>query len=167
MKRLRCRRYDPVIIDRTIGFVLGPFEALYRSFLKRCTLTNNAVGTIWRVSWRTLSEPPQRWQGPDPRPLWVLVATPSAFGHDFVYRMCVAQPTLKLTWSYILLQTAVLYFLSNLYLKKGTGSVYNETKKFSNTSQIRIFLTKIHVEINTNFIRFFFCSKCNHYIIQY
>ena len=29
-----------------IGLVLGPFTALYRSFLKRCTLTNKAVGTI-------------------------------------------------------------------------------------------------------------------------
>ena len=34
------------IIERTIGLVLGPFTALYRSFLKRCTLTNKAVGTI-------------------------------------------------------------------------------------------------------------------------
>ena len=37
---------DPAIIERTIGLVLGPFTALYRSFLKRCTLTNKAVGTI-------------------------------------------------------------------------------------------------------------------------
>ena len=36
---------DPAIIERTIGLVLGPFTALYRSFLKRCTLTNKAVGT--------------------------------------------------------------------------------------------------------------------------
>ena len=46
VKRLRRRQYDPAIIDRTIGLVLGPFTALYRSFLKRCTLTNKAVGTI-------------------------------------------------------------------------------------------------------------------------
>ena len=39
-------QYDPAIIERTIGLVLGPFTALYRSFLKRCTLTNKAVGTI-------------------------------------------------------------------------------------------------------------------------
>ena len=45
-KRLRRRQYDPAIIERTIGLVLGPFTALYRSFLKRCTLTNKAVGTI-------------------------------------------------------------------------------------------------------------------------
>ena len=38
--------FDPAIIERTIGLVLGPFTALYRSFLKRCTLTNKAVGTI-------------------------------------------------------------------------------------------------------------------------
>ena len=46
VKRLRRRQYDPEIIERTIGLVLRPFTALYRSFLKRCTLTNKAVGTI-------------------------------------------------------------------------------------------------------------------------
>ena len=45
VKRLR-RQCGPVIIGRTIGLVLGPFTALYRPFLKRCTLTNEAVGTI-------------------------------------------------------------------------------------------------------------------------
>ena len=63
VKRLRRRQYDPVIIERTIGLVLGPFTALYRSFLKRFTLTNKAVGTIWQA----LSKP-QRRQGPDPAP---------------------------------------------------------------------------------------------------
>ena len=28
--------------------------------------------------------------------------------------------------------------------------IYTETKKFSNTSQIRILISEIHVEINTN-----------------
>ena len=46
VKRLRRRQYDRAIIERTIGLVLGPFTALYRSFLKRWTLTNEAVGTI-------------------------------------------------------------------------------------------------------------------------
>ena len=46
VKRLRRRKYDPVIIERTIGIVLGPSTALYRSFLKHCTLANKAVGTI-------------------------------------------------------------------------------------------------------------------------
>ena len=55
-----------------------------------CTLTNKAVGTIWRA----LSKPPQRRQGPDPRPLWLLVGTPSAFGPELAYRLRVAQPTL-------------------------------------------------------------------------
>ena len=35
VKRLRRRTYDPLIIDRTIGLVLGPSTALYRYFLKR------------------------------------------------------------------------------------------------------------------------------------
>ena len=90
MKRLRRRQYDPVIIERTIGLVLGPFTALYRSFLKRCTLTNKAVGTIWRA----LSKPTQRRQSPDPCPLWLLVGTPSAFGPALAYRLRVTQPTL-------------------------------------------------------------------------
>ena len=59
VKRLRRRQYDPVIIERTIGF--GPSTALYEPFLKHCTLTNKAVGTIWRA----LSKPPQRRQGND------------------------------------------------------------------------------------------------------
>ena len=46
VKRLRRRQYDPAIIERTMGLVLGPFTALCRLFLKRCTLTNKAVGTI-------------------------------------------------------------------------------------------------------------------------
>ena len=46
VKRLRRRQYDPVIIERTIGLVLGPSIALYEPFLKHCTLTNKAVGTI-------------------------------------------------------------------------------------------------------------------------
>ena len=64
VKRLRRRKYDQLIIERTIGLVLGPSTALYSSSLEHCTLNNKAVGTIWRV----LSKPPQRRQGPDFRP---------------------------------------------------------------------------------------------------
>ena len=46
VKRLRRRQYDPLLIERTIGLVLGPSIALQRPFLKHCTLTNKAVGTI-------------------------------------------------------------------------------------------------------------------------
>ena len=45
-KRLRGRQYNPLIIERTIGLVLGPSTALYRPFLKHCSLTNKAMGTI-------------------------------------------------------------------------------------------------------------------------
>ena len=112
MKRLRRRQYDPDIIERTIGLVLGPFTALYRSFLKRCTLTNKAVGTIWRA----LSKPPQMRQGPDPRPLWLLAGTPSAFGPELAYRLRVAQPTLMdvpifLIYLYITIYVYVPHFL--------------------------------------------------------
>ena len=44
VKRLPRRQNDPVIIERTIGLVLGPSTALYGPFLKHCTLTKNAVG---------------------------------------------------------------------------------------------------------------------------
>ena len=54
---------------------------LYRPFLKHCTLTNKAVGTIWRA----LSKPPQRRQGPDLRPLWLLVGTPSAIRPELAF----------------------------------------------------------------------------------
>ena len=82
VKRLRRRQYDPLIIERTISLVLGPSAALYRPFLKHCTLTNKAVGTIWRA----LSKPPQRRQGPDLRPLWLLVGTPSAIRPELASR---------------------------------------------------------------------------------
>ena len=72
VKRLRRRKYDQGIIERTIGLVLCPSTALYSSFLKHCTLANKTVGTIRRG----LSKPPQRRQGPYPRPLWLLVGTP-------------------------------------------------------------------------------------------
>ena len=81
VKRLRRRQYDPVIIERTIGLVLGPSTAMYEPFLKHCTLTNKAVGTIWRA----LSKPPQRRHGPDLCPLWLLVGTPSAIRPELAF----------------------------------------------------------------------------------
>ena len=81
VKRLRRRQYEPVIIERTIGLVLGPSTALYEPFLKHCTLTYKAVGTIWRA----LSKPPQRRQGPDLCPLLLLVGTPSAIIHELAF----------------------------------------------------------------------------------
>ena len=47
-----------VIAEKTILLSLGPSTVLYRSFLKHCTLTNDAVGTIW------LND--------NPRTLWLL-----------------------------------------------------------------------------------------------
>ena len=54
--------------------MICPSSALYRSFLQHCTLTNKAMGTIWRA----LCKPPQRRQGPDPYLLWLLIEIPSA-----------------------------------------------------------------------------------------
>ena len=81
VKRLRRRQYDPLIIERTIGIVLGPSTTLYGPFLKQCTLTNKTVGTIWRA----LFKHPQRRQGPDLRPLWLLVGTPSAIRPELAF----------------------------------------------------------------------------------
>ena len=47
------RQYDPVIIERTIGFVLGPSTTLYKPFLKHYTLTNKAVG-LYNGPWPNL-----------------------------------------------------------------------------------------------------------------
>ena len=76
VKRLRRCQYYPLIIERMISLVLGPSTSLYRSFLKLCTLTNKAVGTIWR----SLSKPAPRRQGPYPCPLWLQVGTTSVLG---------------------------------------------------------------------------------------
>ena len=102
VKRLWRRKYVPVIIERTICLVLGPSTALYRSFLKHCTLTNKAVGNI---RW-DLSKPPQRGQGPDPRPLWLLVETPLVLGLDIASRRA----------EHILLWRMSLYIFDILFL---------------------------------------------------
>ena len=73
VKRLRSRKYDPVIIERTIGLVLATSTAFYS--LKRCTL----------AIWRALSKHPQRRQGPDPCLLCLLVGTPSESVQQFFY----------------------------------------------------------------------------------
>ena len=105
VKRLRRRKYDPLIKERTMVLVLGPSTAFNRSFLTHCTLTNKVVGTIWR----DLSKPPQRRQGPDHRPLWLLV--PSAIGHELAFR----RVELSLLWWKSLYIFDIL-FLSPLYI---------------------------------------------------
>ena len=109
VKRLRRRQYDPLIIERTIGLVLGPFTALYGPFLKHCTLTNKAVGTIWRA----LSKPPQRRQGPDLRPLWLLVGTLSAIRPELAFSRAEHSMPYSDVIIYIF---AILYLSSMLYV---------------------------------------------------
>ena len=97
VKRLRWRQYDPAIIERTIGLVFGPFTVLYRSFLKRCTLTNKLktvpVGTVWRV----LSKPLQRRQGTEHSP--PLIVSQDSISHWTWARLQIggAQPSNNLT----------------------------------------------------------------------
>ena len=91
VKCIRRRQNDPAIIERIVlCLALLQCTALYRSFIKRCILTNIAIGTIRRA----LFKPPQRRQVPDRCPLWLWSGTPSAFGPELVYRLRVAQPTL-------------------------------------------------------------------------
>ena len=87
VKRLRSRQYDLAIIERTIGLVLGPFTALYRPFLKRSTRRLELYDEL------RMTTPPQRRQGPDPHPLWLLVGTPSALELGSC-KVRVAKPTL-------------------------------------------------------------------------
>ena len=109
VKRLRRRHYDPLIIERTVGLVLGLSTALYRPFLKHCTLTNKAVGTIWRA----LSKPPQRRQGPYLRPLWLLVVPPSAIRLELASRRAEHSLPYSDVTIYIF---AISYLSSMLYM---------------------------------------------------
>ena len=109
VKQLRRRQYDQLIIETTIGLVLGPCTALCRLFLKHCTLTNKAVGTIWRA----LSKPPQRRQGPDLGPLWLLVGTPSAIRPELAFSRAEHSLPYSDVTIYIF---AILYLSSMLYV---------------------------------------------------
>ena len=109
VKRLRRRQYDPLIIERAICLVLVPSTALYEPFLKHCTLTYKAMGTIWQA----LSKPPQRRQGSDLRPLWLLVGTPSAIRPELAFSRAVHSLPYSDVTIYIF---ATLYLSSMLYL---------------------------------------------------
>ena len=61
VKRLRRRQYDPLIIERTIGLVLGTSTTLYGPFLDHCTLTNKAVGFYITGLVQTCSEATRSW----------------------------------------------------------------------------------------------------------
>ena len=109
VKRLWRRQYYPVIIKRTIGLVLGPSTALYEPFLKHCTLTNKAVGTIWQA----LSKPPQSRQGPDLCPLWLLVGTPSAIIPELAFSRAEHSPSYSDVAKYIF---DIYYLLTMLFV---------------------------------------------------
>ena len=106
VKHLRRRQYDPVIIERTIGLVLGPCTALCNPFLKHCTLTNKAVEAIWRA----VSKPPQRRQGPDLCPLWLLVGTPSAIRPELAF----SRAEQSLPYSDVTIYIFALSYLSSM-----------------------------------------------------
>ena len=84
MKRIsivkHLRKYDPLIIERMIGLVLGPSTTMYRSFLKHCTLTNKAVGDYMTGLVQTSSEERR------PRSSSLLVGTPLVLGPELASR---------------------------------------------------------------------------------
>ena len=67
------------------------------------------VGTIWRA----LSKPPQRRQGPDLRPLWLLVGTPSAIRPELAFSRAEHSLPYSDVTIYIF---AILYLSSMLYV---------------------------------------------------
>ena len=74
-------------LSQIISFFSWPFYVIYRYYsLGCCTLSNKVMGTILR----DLLKPPQRRQGPDPRPNWLLLGTPSALGPELACRLRVA-----------------------------------------------------------------------------
>ena len=104
---------QPSVMISTISGVsewsIFPCTALCRLFLKHCTLTNKAVGTIWRA----LSKPPQRRQGPDLRPLWLLVGTPSGIRPELAFSPAEHSLPYSDVTIYIF---AILYLSSMLYV---------------------------------------------------
>ena len=89
--------------------MLGPCTALYRPFLKHCTLTNKAVGTIWRA----FSKSPQREQGLDLRPLWLSVGTSSAIRPELAFSRAEHSLSYSDVTIYIF---AILYLSSMIYV---------------------------------------------------
>ena len=67
------------------------------------------MGTIWRA----LSKPPQRRQGPDLRPLWLLVGTPSAIRPELAFSRAEHSLPYSDVTIYIF---AILYLSSMLYV---------------------------------------------------
>ena len=70
---------------------------------------NFICGTIWRA----LSKPPQRRQGPDLRPLWLLVGTPSAIRPELAFSRAEHSLPYSDVTIYIF---AILYLSSMLYV---------------------------------------------------
>ena len=70
---------------------------------------------FWYI--RALSKPPQRQQVPDPRTLWLLVGTSSAFGPELAYRLRVAQSTLMDVRLYFWYTIILLYmFVYHIFI---------------------------------------------------
>ena len=105
-------------------------DGLHYYFLKRCALTNKAVGTIlW-----DFAIPLQRKQYSislvpvttiTDRPKSVRSPSDLVLSHSFLKFLLVYGLLLKLTWTVIYYYRRQPYFfLTNFYLKQGIGSVY-------------------------------------------
>ena len=64
VKRIRRRKYDQVIIARTICLLFGPSTALYRIFLKHCTLTRRWIYMTGLVQTSSEETRPRSSSGP-------------------------------------------------------------------------------------------------------
>ena len=99
MTKVRRRKYDPLIIERTIGLALCLSTSLYRSVLECCTLDEQGD---W--DYMTLL------RGDKALMLWLLVETPSAVGPELVYRLHVAYPTQRKSLYVFIAKDVVLHF---------------------------------------------------------
>ena len=75
-KRLGRRQFDPLIIERTIGLVLGPSTALYRPFLERCTFDLQGGWDYMMGLVQTSSEATRSWSSSP------LIVSRDSFSHQ-------------------------------------------------------------------------------------
>ena len=111
VKRLGRRHYDPLIIERTIGLVLCPSTALYRPFLKHCTLTNYKLETIWRALSRPRPSDATRSWSSSP-----LIVNRDSFGHQTWASFNIGGSQHALFGSLYIFLIYNIYYLCCLYI---------------------------------------------------
>ena len=138
--------------------------------------------------WRALSKPPQIRHVPDPRPLWLLVWTPSAFELELAYRLRVEHPTLmdvpiyfwytiillymfvyhnfmnSLLWFAVVPQSLKCTFdklICNIHTLKSVNSTFAICKIFAVKCKIMVYnLFSVNLKLHCK-IYFFVCKICH------